>query len=198
MSDERIEPTTAPGGATADTLAPVSSLATASRRDPSGPRRAARDTPGRLRRARVDTVLGLALGGALIAFVFVTGGGSALGRNTWAQIVLLALAVALVAAVALLGAGGRAWGGVTLALFAAVAALTAVSIAWSVQPADSWLVANQTLSYVAAFAAAVALVRLFPERWPALLGAIAVLATVVSAYALLVKVFPASLDAGDL
>jgi O-antigen ligase len=195
---DHVESKPLPAGASADTLAPVSSLATASRRDPSGPRRTAQEAPGRLRRIRADAVFWLALGGALTAFVFVTGGGSALGPNTWAQIVLLGLAIALAAAVVLLRPGGRAWGGVTLALFAAVAALTAVSISWSVQPAESWLAANQTLSYFAAFAAAVALVRLFPDRWPALLGAIAVLATIVSAYALLVKVFPASLDRGDL
>ena len=66
-----------------------------------------------------------------------------------------------------------AWGGVTLLLFAALAALTFASIAWSVQPDNSWVEANRTVAYLAAFAAALALARLLPERWPALLGALA-------------------------
>ena len=37
-----------------------------------------------------------------------------------------------------------------------------------------------------------------PERWPALLGAVATAATVICGYALLIKVFPATLDADDL
>jgi len=192
------ERATLPAPDSADTLAAVSSLATASRRDPSGPRPTTPDPARRPPRISPDTSFGLALGAALIALVFVTKGGSELGPSTWAQIMLLGIGAALAAAVVLLGAPGRAWGAGTLALFAAVAALTGVSISWSVQPANSWLAADQTLSYVAAFAGAIALVRLFPARWPALLGAIAGLATVVSAYALLVKVFPATLDSGDL
>jgi hypothetical protein len=145
-------------------------------------------------------VITLVAAAALIAFVFVTSGG--LGQtpdaaHTWAEIVLIALAGAAAIAVIVLGAPGPAWGAVTLALFAAVAALTAISIAWSIVPDQSWLSANQTLSYVAVFGIALVLGRLFPERWPALLGAIAIAATVVSAYALLLKVFPGSLDASD-
>ena len=40
--------------------------------------------------------------------------------------------------------------------------------------------------------------RIVPERWPALLGAVATAATVICGYALLVKVFPATLDPNDL
>ena len=39
--------------------------------------------------------------------------------------------------------------------------------------------------------------RLFGERWRGVVGAIAALATVLSAYALLVKVFPGTFDASD-
>jgi hypothetical protein len=86
---------------------------------------------------------------------------------------------------------------VTLLLFAALAALTYASIAWSVQPANSWLEGNRTLSYLAVFASAMALARLAPTRWPAVTGAIAAFATVVCTWALLVKAFPGSLDASD-
>jgi hypothetical protein len=86
---------------------------------------------------------------------------------------------------------------VTLLLFAALAGLTYASIAWSVQPANSWLEANRTFSYLAVFASAMALARLAPAGWPAVTGAIAAFATVVCAWALLVKVFPGSLDASN-
>jgi hypothetical protein len=144
-----------------------------------------------------DVRLGAGVAAAFAAIAFVTTGGSDLGANTWTEIVLLLVGLALAVAVCVLGRRGPASGGVTLALFAALAALTAASIAWSVQPDNSWLEANRTLSYFAAFAGAVALARLFPARWPALIGGLAVAATVLSAYALLVKVFPGSLDAQD-
>jgi hypothetical protein len=146
--------------------------------------------------------LGAGLAAALVAIAFVTAGGTDvgglnLGPNTWTEIVLLVVGLALALAVMVFGQRGPAFGLGAVALFAAVAAFTAASIAWSVQPDDSWLEANRTLSYLAAFIGAVALARLLPGRWAALTGAIAVAATVLSAYALLVKVFPGSLDAQD-
>src|SRR5947209_5508187 len=77
-------------------------------------------------------------------------------------------------------------------------ALTVGSVAWSVQPGNAWVEANRSLSYLAAFAGAIALARLAAARWRAVIGAIAVLATFVSGYALLVKVFPGSLDPGEI
>ena len=96
----------------------------------------------------------------------------------------------LAIAVLLIGAPGRAWGRATVALFALLAALTAVSISWSVQPNNSWIEAGRTLSYLAVFAGGAALARLLPARWAGVVGGLALLATVLSAYALLVKVFP--------
>jgi O-Antigen ligase len=146
--------------------------------------------------------LGAGLAAALLAIAVVTAGGNDvgglnLGANTWTEIVLLVAGLALALAVMVFGNRGPAFGVGAVALFAAVAAFTAASIAWSVQPDDSWLEANRTLSYLAAFTGAVALARLLPGRWAALIGAIAVAATVLSADALLVKVFPGSLDAQD-
>jgi Tfp pilus assembly protein PilF len=66
-----------------------------------------------------------------------------------------------------------------------------------VQPDQSWIATNQIVAYLAVFGGSIALARLFPERWPAVLGGIAVAATVISGYALLVKVFPATFDAND-
>jgi len=148
-------------------------------------------------RVRGNGVLALALALGLGLIAFLTGGGVALAPNTWVEIALTLIGAALAAAVLLAGAPGPAWGGSTLLLFAAVAGLTAASIAWSVQPANSWLEANQTLSYLATFGGALALARLAPERWPALVGAVAGFATAISCYALLVKVLPATLDPID-
>jgi hypothetical protein len=128
---------------------------------------------------------------------FLTTGGVALGPNTWVEIVLTTIGAALLAAVALVGARGRAWGGATLLLFVALSALTFASIAWSVQPANSWVEANRTLSYLAAFAAAMALARLAPARWRAVIGGVATGTTLLAAYALLVKVFPGTFDPSD-
>jgi hypothetical protein len=144
-----------------------------------------------------DALIGAGLAGGLVLLAFLTTGGTDLSPNTWVQIGLLVVAATAAASVLLLGAPGRRWGALTLLLFAALAALTFASIAWSVQPANSWLEANRTLSYLAAFGAALALARIAPGRWPAVVGAVAGFATVVCAYALLVKVFPASLDPGD-
>ncbi len=187
-----------------DTLGAVSSLATAPEGAASGPVRAtARSRSGRPRPS-VDAALGLSLAAGLVVLAFVTTGGLTpapgsldLGPNTWAEIALTVLGAGLCIAALLLTAPGRMWGGATFCLFCALALLTAASIVWSVQPDYSWLSANQTLAYLAAFAGAIALARVMPERWPALVGAIAVLATVLSGYALLVKIFPGTLDAGQ-
>jgi hypothetical protein len=153
---------------------------------------------GRL--TRVDAVVALLLGGALTVVAFTTNSASIvvnLTPNTWVEIVLVLCGGALAVGLAMRGARGPAWGTVTLALFAAIAALSALSIAWSVAPDVSWIEAGRVASYVCAFGGALALARLFPERWRALIGAIAVLAVVLSGWALLVKVFPATLDRQD-
>ena len=182
----------------ADTLAAVSSMAPASRDAASHPGDAKGSGSLRLPGITSNAVLGSVLAAGFVLVAFLTAGGTDLGPNTWVEIALALVVAALAVAVAVFGAPGRAWGGVTLLLFAALAALTYVSIAWSVQPDNSWIEANRTLSYLAAFGAALAMARIVPERWPALLGAVATAATVICGYALLVKVFPATLDPNDL
>jgi O-Antigen ligase len=176
----------------------VSSLATASERATTDPPEA---TPAsRLRGLGVsaDAALAalLAVGFGLV--VFVATGGTDLGPNTWVQIALIAVCAGLTVA-ALLVPRSRLpkFATAALVLFAALAALTYLSIAWSVQPYTSWVEANRTLSYLAAFAAASILARLAPNRWPAVLGAVGTVTVIVCGYALLTKVFPASLDATD-
>jgi hypothetical protein len=150
-----------------------------------------------VRRLGPDLLLGAGLGAALSLFAFKTTGGVDLGPNTWAEIVLTLIGAGLGIAAILGSAPGRAWGAGTLGLFAALTALTIASISWSVQPDNSWIESNRSVSYLAAFGGAAALARLAPERWPALLGALATLATVVCGYSLLVKVFPGTLDQFD-
>jgi hypothetical protein len=150
-------------------------------------------------RPSADALIGLCLAGALILLAFITTGGfdesiTVSGTNTWSQVVITVLGAGACAAMLVLGGRGHAWGGVTVALFAALTAMTALSITWSVQPDDSWQAANLTVAYLAAFAGAAALARLMPERWRALVGAIALTTVVLSAYALLRKIFPQASD----
>jgi hypothetical protein len=145
----------------------------------------------------VDFFVGAAVAAAFGLVSFVASGGTDLATNTWVQVALIALGVVAAIAVALWGARAAAWGATTLLLFAALAALSYASIAWSVQPALSWLEANRTLSYLAAFAVALIAGRVTPNRWRGVLGAVAAATTVVSGYALVVKVFPATFDPLD-
>ncbi|MDQ6807417.1 MAG: hypothetical protein M3065_21250, partial [Actinomycetota bacterium] len=141
------------------------------------------------------------LGGALCLLSFFTTGGTTsgtdLGPNTWAEIASVLVASGLGVAAVRLCAGGRAWGAASLGLFAALAALTLLSISWSVQPENSWLDTNLTLAYLAAFGGGLALARLAPQRWAGIIGAVVLLSLIVSGYALLGKVFPSTVAPGQ-
>ena len=159
-----------------------------------------RDTGGRTVRPSLDTAIASTLGVALLLLGFLTTGGfdgsvSISAANTWTEIVLILLGTGVVCALIVLGARAPAWGAGAVALFAALTALTALSILWSVQPDASWQAANLTLAYLMTFAAGVALARIAPERWRSLVAALAVATVLLSAYALLAKVFPSSLAA---
>ncbi|MHB8689922.1 MAG: O-antigen ligase family protein [Solirubrobacteraceae bacterium] len=150
----------------------------------------------RARRPQPDLVTGLALGALLVLLAFATGSGVIqgsgfdLGANTWAEIAITIAGAGALIGVLLYSARGPGYGAGALIAFVALTVLTAVSIAWSVQPDVSWGAANQGVAYLATFGAAIALARLFPERWPALAGAVALLTSVICGYALLAKVFP--------
>lgn len=147
--------------------------------------------------AHPEPLVTIALAALLVAVCFTMAGGSAITRTTWPAIALTLLGSLTVAAATLVAPPGRRlWGGVTLLLFGALTALSAISIAWSIQPADTWFYVNLLLAYLAVFAGAMALVRIAPGRWSAVLGAVVLAAIVVSGYALLTKVFP-SLEPSD-
>jgi tetratricopeptide (TPR) repeat protein len=165
-------------------------------RRPRLPRAALPSTLPRVGAAPLTT---LALSAALLAIVFEADGGLQLGPLTTVEIAVELAAGALVAAAVLAGRRTRgAWGMGTFGLLGLLAALTAVSIAWAIDPAAAWDEANRTLSYLAAFAAGLALVRLAPDRWASLLHAIVLTSVAVSAFALLTKVLPGTLNPDEV
>jgi Tfp pilus assembly protein PilF len=102
----------------------------------------------------------------------------------------LATGVVVAASVLLAPPGARSYGLWPLGLLLAFAALAAISIVWSVQPDASWQESGRLLAYSGVFGAGVALVRVVPDRWPAILGGLTLAAVVVCGYALLSKIFP--------
>ena len=138
---------------------------------------------------------------AVVATAFASRGGSQLERTTWTQILIMLTGAALCAAALLLPrperTPARLRGGTTLAFFALLAIYTTLSITWSLMPNDSWIEAMRTLAYLAAFAGALALGRLVPSRWSALLYGIALGAAALSFWSLLSKVFPGWLAPDD-
>jgi tetratricopeptide (TPR) repeat protein len=150
--------------------------------------------------ADLAVCLGLAL--ALVLLSLVAKGGTSLEANTWAEILLVVAGCA--GGAAALAVPHRhsqvapLYGGRTLGLFGVLALLTALSIGWSLDPDASWLEANRTLSYLAAFGGMLALVRVIPHRWGAVLGGVALACVAVSGWALLTKVFPDVLAEDEL
>jgi hypothetical protein len=136
----------------------------------------------------------------LAGSAFVADGGLRLERTTYVEIVVMLLGAGLCAAALLVPRAreGRLYGGLTLAAVALLAAYTAVSIVWSLAPSDSWVEADRTLSYLAAFAGTMALARLAPGRWTAVLYGIAIASVTVSGWALLTKVLPGLLSEEEI
>jgi cytochrome c-type biogenesis protein CcmH/NrfG len=136
----------------------------------------------------------LAIAAAFCLITFHAKGGLNLESMTSTEMALTIGAGALIAACVIFSApGGRVYGAWPVGLLLAFTALTALSIVWSVQPDHSWQDSGRMLAYMGVFASGVALVRVVPDRWPAVLGGLTLAAVVVCGYALATKVFP-SLD----
>jgi hypothetical protein len=149
-------------------------------------------------RAGAGTGLTVAIGVALSALAFVATGGLELRHATSVELALTLGGAAIVAGAIVLAPAGRSLYGVTAtALLVTLAGLTALSVAWSVAPDTSWVEASRTFAYAATFAAAAALARLAPARWPSVIGGVALGALIVCGYALVTKVFP-ELNAGEV
>ena len=143
-----------------------------------------------------DVLICFGVAAVVAGVAFAASGGTQLARTTYTEIALMLGGAALVA-VALLAprAGARRLnGGWTLVGFAGLTALTALSITWSLAPADSWVEANRLFGYLGAFAGALALAHLAPERWPSVLGGVALGCVAVTIWALTTKVFPGALS----
>jgi hypothetical protein len=136
---------------------------------------------------------------AIVCFVtFQAKGGLNLESMTATEMGLtLAAGLAAAGAVLLAPTGRPAFGLWSVGLLLAFAGLTALSVVWSVQPDESWQDAGRMFAYCGVFAAAVALVRIGPQHWPAVIGGLALAAVVVCGYALLTKVFPGELVAAN-
>jgi tetratricopeptide (TPR) repeat protein len=137
---------------------------------------------------------------AIACASFVAAGGLRLERTTHVLIAMM-LGGAALAVAALVQrprtADAPLYGGGPLLAFTALAALTGLSILWSLAPADSWVETNRTLAYLAVFAGGVALARLAPDRWAALVAGVGAGCLIVCGWALLTKVFPGSLAADE-
>ncbi len=158
---------------------------------PAGAASLPRRTLAALRRTP-DLTFAVAVGILLAALTLEAGGGLQLTGATRVAVVLQ-LAGGLLGALALLltpREQRRGDGLPALICFALLAALTLMSIIWAVDPHEAWLETSRTLAYLATFAAGLAMVRLWPQYWTGLLGAIVLACTIVSAYALATKVFP--------
>jgi len=133
----------------------------------------------------------LGIAGLLCLLAFYTQGGLNLETLTNIELALtLASAVVIALAVLVRGGPSRLYGIWPALLLLAFALLSAVSMVWSVQPDGSWRDAGRLLSYAAVFAAAGALARMMPRRWPSVLGGITLASVVICGYALLTKSLP--------
>lgn len=156
-------------------------------------------TGGRLGGAGALWWVTLLTAGMACLATFLAKGGLNLESMTTTEIVLtLASGVAVAVAVILTPVArslveGPKYGLWSVALLIAFTALSGLSVVWSVQPDVSWQDAGRLLAYSGVFGAAVALVRLAPGRWPAILGGLTLAATIVCSYALATKVFPGRL-----
>ena len=140
--------------------------------------------------------LALAVAGLLIGTVAIAGGGLQLRPLTVVEVVVDVLAGAICAAAIVLAPGPTALGTparLAIAAFALLVAFTGLSLVWGIDPSGAWIEANRSFTLFATFAAGVALARLAPWRWRALLAGVLIATAAVSLYALLTKVFPAAL-----
>ena len=143
--------------------------------------------------------MSLSIALAIVLSAVVARGGVRLEPTTSVEIALLLAGAGLVVASCVTGRpGARLYGAWAVLAFALLAAYTALSILWSLAPADTWLEANRTFAYLATFTGGVALARLAPGRWAELLYGVAAGTVIVCAWALLTKVFPGALAADEL
>lgn len=147
-----------------------------------------------------DWGFGGLLAAALTWVAIKANGGLRVGDTTTVEIAVN-LVAGLVGAVAVLIAtrGARNLPGrLAAGAFVLYVVASAVSTIWSVAPDQSWIESNRLVTYLATFAVGMALARVAPHRWGAVVGGITGACLTVSAWALMHKIFPASLDADEI
>jgi O-antigen ligase len=150
-----------------------------------------RDGAGRQRQLVAAAWPALLIAVVLCLITFIASGGLNLGPMTAVEIGLtIGCGLAIAAAVLLTPAGRATYGLWPAGLLLAFAALSALSVVWSVQPDASWQAASRLLAYSCVFGLAVLLARAAPQRWSAVLGGVLLASAIVCGYALLTKVFP--------
>jgi hypothetical protein len=129
--------------------------------------------------------------GVLCLVTFLAGGGLNLRPMTTVEMGLtIGCGIAIAAIVVVAPVSRLGYGSWTAGLLLAFAALSALSVIWSVQPDASWQAASRLLAYSGTFMLAVLLARVAPRSWAAVLGGVLLTCAVVCGYALLTKVFP--------
>jgi hypothetical protein len=136
----------------------------------------------------------LAIAAVLCLVTFYAKGGLSPETMTVTEMALTCAAgLGIAAAILLAPARRRAYGLWSVGLLLAFTVLTALSVVWSVQPDESWQDAGRMFAYCGVFAGAVALARVDPARWAAVIGGVTLAAVIVCGYALLTKIFPGDL-----
>ena len=138
------------------------------------------------------------LGGALAGVAFGAAGGSELSRTTIVEILAVLVGGAVVAAAVAWSRPGPVHGAISVALFAALAVLTALSVMWAVVPELAYVETGRTFAYLAIFAAAVAAARLAPRATPTVIKGIVLAAIAAVVYALAARVWPASIGETEI
>jgi O-Antigen ligase len=151
----------------------------------------------RLDRVRPEWLAAALLGGALAGIAFGAAGGTQLARTTVVEVLALLLGGAVVAAAIVWGRRGPLHGALSLLLFAALAALTALSVTWAIVPELAYIEAGRTFAYLAVFAAAVAGARLAPRGAHVAIKGIVIAAIAATAYALAARVWPGTIGENE-
>ena len=133
------------------------------------------------------------LGAALAALAFLAGGASQVGASATLGVVVVLLAGAAFALSVLRGWPERLDGVASLALLAATAVLTALSVSWSVAPGESVEEAARTFTYLAVFALAVLAAHVRPRAAGVVLAGVLLAGVAVCGWALITRVFPGQL-----
>lgn len=143
--------------------------------------------------------LAVTIATVIVAACFYATGGLNLGPATATEMLLTIGSGILVAAAATQEGLARAkpWGVGSAGAFFVLAAFTAASVTWSVQPSESWIEASRTFSYAATFAGGLALVRLAPGRWRSVIAGVLLATVIVSGYAVGTKIFPPGAQLGQ-